>query len=44
MEIEADVFMVFTGWSPANTEGMTFEELDHWHQIAVKRHNAAQQG
>ncbi|MGL5215825.1 MAG: GpE family phage tail protein [Aeromonas hydrophila] len=44
MEIEADIFMVFTGWSPANTEGMTFDELMSWHKVAIKRHEATQQG
>ncbi|AWH14535.1 hypothetical protein [Aeromonas phage 13AhydR10PP] len=44
MEMEADIFLVFTGWSPSNTEGMSFDELHHWHKIAIERHKASQQG
>ncbi len=34
--------MVFTGWSPSDTEAMSLEELDMWHKIAIKRHEASQ--
>ncbi|ANZ52215.1 putative tail protein [Aeromonas phage Ahp2] len=44
MEMEADIFMVFTGWSPKDTAEMSFDDLHHWHQLAIKRHNASQQG
>ncbi|MGL5286165.1 MAG: GpE family phage tail protein [Aeromonas sp.] len=36
--------MVFTGWGPAETGVMDLDELYHWHQIALKRHQASQQG
>lgn len=42
MEVEADCFMVFTGWSPRDTADMDLEELCNWHQVAIKRHQESQ--
>lgn len=33
--------MVFTGWSPSDTAGMSLDELMDWHRIAVERHEQA---
>ncbi|QIZ02635.1 putative tail protein [Aeromonas phage AhyVDH1] len=44
MELEADIYTVFTGWGPKDTADMDFDELHSWHQVAIKRHNASQQG
>ncbi|MGL4355664.1 MAG: GpE family phage tail protein [Aeromonas popoffii] len=42
--MEADIYMVFTGWSPKDTGEMELEEIHHWHQTALRRHNESQQG
>jgi hypothetical protein len=43
MEVEADLFLVFTGWDAKTTESMTLGELMRWHSIAIKRHNQAKE-
>lgn len=43
MEIEADLFLVFTGWDATTSAGMTLGELMQWHKIAIERHNKAQE-
>ncbi|WP_082212389.1 GpE family phage tail protein [Endozoicomonas montiporae] len=43
MEVEADIFIIFTGWNPDNTGNMSIPELMRWHSIALKRHEKAQQ-
>jgi hypothetical protein len=42
MSIEADLFLMFTGWSPKDTEAMSLDELMGWHAIALVRHTQAQ--
>ncbi|WP_106427224.1 GpE family phage tail protein [Enterovibrio norvegicus] len=41
MEVEADLFLVFTGWDALTTAAMSLSELMHWHRIAIKRHEKA---
>lgn len=41
MEVEADLFLVFTGFDAKTTEAMTVAELMRWHDIALKRHQKA---
>ncbi|MGL4755180.1 MAG: GpE family phage tail protein [Aeromonadaceae bacterium] len=41
MEVEADIFTVFTGWDPSSTVNMDFDELDSWHRVAIRRHEEA---
>jgi hypothetical protein len=42
MEIEADLFLVFTGWDALTTEKMPLDQLMRWHEIALDRHKKAQ--
>ncbi|NRD34589.1 GpE family phage tail protein [Shewanella sp. ZOR0012] len=37
MELEADLFLTFQGWGPADTAPMYLDELIHWHRIASER-------
>ncbi len=37
MELEADLYLVFTGWGPSCTASMYLEELLDWHRIAGER-------
>ncbi|NAX31990.1 GpE family phage tail protein [Vibrio sp. V37_P2S8PM304] len=41
MEVEADIFLVFTGFNPSATANMSLNELMKWHAIALKRHEKA---
>lgn len=43
MEAEADIFLVFTGFNASTTATMTLAELMRWHDIALKRHEKAQE-
>lgn len=43
MEVEADIFLVFTGFNASVTENMCLDELMRWHKIAIERHNKAQE-
>ncbi len=43
MEAEADIFLVFTGFNVSCTSSMTLSELMNWHEIALQRHEKAQQ-
>ena len=43
MEMEADIFLVFTGFNASTTASMSLSELIRWHQVALKRHEQAQQ-
>ena len=43
MEVEADIFLVFTGFNAATTAPMSVAELMRWHTIAIKRHNQGQE-
>jgi hypothetical protein len=43
MEAEADIFLVFTGFNPSATASMTLSELMRWHEIALQRHEKAQE-
>ena len=36
-EVEANLFVVFQGWSPADTGPMSLEELMRWHELAEAR-------
>lgn len=36
-EVEANLFVVFPGWTPETTAGMTIEELMRWHDLAMTR-------
>lgn len=36
-EVEANLFVVFPGWTPETTAGMTIEELMRWHDLAIAR-------
>ncbi|MCF1458081.1 MAG: GpE family phage tail protein [Shewanella sp.] len=39
--MEADLFLVFTGWDASTTQSMMLPELMRWHGIAIKRHEKA---
>jgi hypothetical protein len=41
MDAEANVYMVFTGFSASTTENMDIEELTLWNDKALERHNMA---
>ncbi|WP_229652646.1 GpE family phage tail protein, partial [Vibrio parahaemolyticus] len=43
MEAEADIFLVFTGFNPSATASMSLAELMRWHEIALQRHEKAQE-
>ncbi|ELC9583460.1 GpE family phage tail protein [Vibrio parahaemolyticus] len=43
MEVEADLFLVFTGWDAKTTADMSLSELMQWHKIAIERHKKAQE-
>ncbi|GLS13615.1 GpE family phage tail protein [Hydrogenophaga electricum] len=36
-EIEANLFVVFPGWTPETTAAMSLEELMRWHDLALAR-------
>jgi hypothetical protein len=36
-EIEANLFVVFPGWTPETTHHMSVEDLMRWHQLAMIR-------
>lgn len=44
MQAEADLFLIFTGWTAQTTESMSIEELMRWHKIAMARHEAGKAG
>lgn len=45
MEVEADLFLIFTGWDARTTESMPLAELMRWHAIALdRRERANEQG
>ncbi|MGL5285898.1 MAG: GpE family phage tail protein [Aeromonas sp.] len=39
MEIEADLYLIFTGWDARTTAEMSIEELTQWHEVALRRRN-----
>jgi hypothetical protein len=39
-EIEANLFIVFQGWTPDTTAGMSLDELMRWHELAVARNQS----
>jgi len=41
MELEADLYLIFTGWDALTTANMSLVELMRWHKIAIERHNKA---
>ena len=43
MEVEADIYLVFTGFNAATTSPMSLAELMRWHAIAIKRHQQGQE-
>ena len=43
MEAEADIFLVFTGFNPSVTDSMSLGTLMRWHEIALQRHEKAQE-
>ncbi|TKF76655.1 MULTISPECIES: GpE family phage tail protein [Vibrio] len=43
MEVEADIFLVFTGFNASTTAVMPLGELMDWHRIAIERHEKAQE-
>ncbi|WP_081302351.1 GpE family phage tail protein [Aliivibrio fischeri] len=43
MEVEADIFLVFTGFNVSSTTSMSLTELMRWHNIAIQRHEKAQE-
>lgn len=43
MQVEADLFLVFTGWGPSDTGVMSLDELMQWHSIALKRREQAKE-
>lgn len=43
MEVEADIYLVFTGFNAATTAPMSLTELMQWHSIALKRHEKGQE-
>ncbi|EIU5460388.1 TPA: GpE family phage tail protein [Pseudomonas aeruginosa] len=44
MEVEADLFLVFTGWDALTTERMKLDELMRWHAIALARYEQGKAG
>lgn len=36
-EVEANLFVVFQGWTPDTTARMSLEELMRWHDLAEAR-------
>jgi hypothetical protein len=36
-EIEANLFVVFPGWTPDTTARMSLAELMRWHELAMAR-------
>jgi len=36
-EVEANLFVVFQGWTPDTTAGMSLDELMRWHELAIER-------
>jgi Phage P2 GpE len=36
-EVEANLFVVFPGWTPDTTARMDIDELMRWHQLAEAR-------
>ncbi|UTZ44632.1 GpE family phage tail protein [Vibrio campbellii] len=38
MEVEADLYLIFTGWDALSTASMSLAELMDWHRIAIKRY------
>lgn len=43
MEVEADIYLVFTGFNASTTAAMPLGELMGWHRIAIERHEKAQE-
>ncbi|MCG6410510.1 hypothetical protein [Vibrio fluvialis] len=43
MEVEADLFLVFTGFNASTTAVMSLGELMGWHRIAIERNQKAQE-
>ena len=41
MEVEADLYLIFTGWDALSTANMSLAELMDWHRIALKRYEKA---
>ncbi|MBM5036714.1 MULTISPECIES: GpE family phage tail protein [Vibrio harveyi group] len=41
MEVEADLYLIFTGWDALSTASMSLAELMDWHRIAIKRYEKA---
>jgi len=41
LDAEANIFMVFQGWSATTTQNMDIEELTLWNDKAIERHNMA---
>ncbi|MBE3958894.1 GpE family phage tail protein [Vibrio alginolyticus] len=41
MEVEADLYLIFTGWDALSTANMSLAELMDWHRIAIKRYEKA---
>jgi hypothetical protein len=39
-EVEANLFVVFQGWTPDTTAGMSLGELMRWHELAIERNKA----
>jgi hypothetical protein len=36
-EVEANLFVVFPGWTPETTGRMGLGELMRWHELAIER-------
>lgn len=36
-EVEANLFVVFQGWTPDTTARMSLGELMNWHEMAIER-------
>ena len=39
-EVEANLFVVFPGWTPDTTSRMGLSELMRWHELAIARNKA----
>jgi hypothetical protein len=39
-EVEANLFVVFQGWTPDTTARMSLAELMRWHELAIERNKA----
>jgi len=44
MAVEADLYLVFTGWDALTTERMSLDLLMRYHRIAIERYERGKEG